>query len=322
MDLPTINVRHLAVFRAVVRAGSVSGAARALHLSQPAVTKTLHLLEDEVGLELFQRIKGRLLITPEAQTLLPQVERLFGHLEAVQHFTEEIRSGYVGSLTVASVATLSSTVVATAISRFSQAHPKVLFDLRALSTRQVIESVSNHQVDVGVIDVSEGGAEMEVTELCRADLGCVMRSDHRLATLPYVTPVDLAGEHLITFAEDTRIGWAVREALRKKRQATPDIVFTVNQTFSAYALAQAGSGVALVDPFPMLMGVFPQLVVRPFRPSIQSRPRALIARSRPVSRIAREFVEQLRTVADDYVSRSADLMRPEAVIDVITHNRR
>jgi DNA-binding transcriptional LysR family regulator len=305
-----INVRHLAVFRAVVKTGAVSGAARVLHLSQPAVTKTLHLLEDEVGLPLFQRIKGRLLITPEAQALVAQVERLFGQLDAVHQFTQEIRSGHVGSLTVASVATLSSTIVAVAISRFNTGHPRVQFDLRALSTRQVIESVTNNQVDVGVIDVSEGGPEMDITELCRADLGCVMRFDHRLASLPHISPADLGNESVITFAEDTRMGWAVREALRKKKSSA-NILFTVNQTFSAYALAQSSSGVALVDPFPMLMGAFPELAVRPFRPSIQSRPRALIAKSRPVSMIARQFVDELRVVADEFVSRSEVLMGPE-----------
>lgn len=307
-----VNVRHLAVFRAVAKTGAVSAAARMLHISQPAVTKTLHLLEEELGMQLFQRIKGRLLITPEAQALLPQVERLFGQVDAVHQFTQEIRSGHVGSLTVASVATLSSTIVAMTISRFSEGHPKVLFDLRAQSTRQVIESVRNNQADIGVIDVSEGGADMDVTELCRADLACVMRHDHPLTLLQQITPADLAHETIITFAEDTQMGWAVRDALRKKKSSSV-ILFTVNQTFSAYALAQSGSGVALVDPFPMLMGVFPELRVRPFRPSIQSRPHALISSSRPVSLIAREFVKDLQRVADEFVARSEVLMRTDTI---------
>jgi DNA-binding transcriptional LysR family regulator len=307
-----VNVRHLAVFRAVAKTGAVSAAARVLHISQPAVTKTLHLLEEELGMQLFQRIKGRLLITPEAQALLPQVERLFGQVDAVHQFTQEIRSGHVGSLTVASVATLSSTIVAMTISRFSEGHPKVLFDLRAQSTRQVIESVRNNQADIGVIDVSEGGADMDVTELCRADLACVMRHDHPLTLLQQITPADLAHETIITFAEDTQMGWAVRDALRKKKSSSV-ILFTVNQTFSAYALAQSGSGVALVDPFPMLTGVFPELRVRPFRPSIQSRPHALISSSRPVSLIAREFVKDLQRVADEFVARSQVLMRTDRV---------
>ena len=52
---PMLNVRHLVVFRAVVKTGSVSAAARTLHISQPAVTKTVRLLEDEIGLPLFSR---------------------------------------------------------------------------------------------------------------------------------------------------------------------------------------------------------------------------------------------------------------------------
>lgn len=306
----TVNVRHLAVFRSVARTGSVSGAARLLHISQPAVTKTLHVLEEEIGLRLFERIKGRLLITPEAQTLLPQVERLFGQVDAVQQITDEIRSGHSGSLTIASVASLSSTIVAVAISRFSATHPKVRVDLRAQSTRQVLDSIANHQVDLGVIDIPEGGPDMEVAELCQADVGCVMPAGHRLATLSAVTPADLRDEVLITFAEDTRTGWAVRDALRK-RKIHGNVTFTVNQTFSAYALAQSGSGVALVDPFPLLMGAFPQLVIRPFRPSVQTRPRTLISTARPVSLITSEFAEMLATVADEFARRSTTLMRRE-----------
>lgn len=304
-----LNVRHLAVFRSVAKTGSVSAAARVLHVSQPAVTKTLHLLEDELQMQLFQRIKGRLHITPEAQALLPQVERLFGQVDVVQHLTQEIRSGHAGSLTVASVTTLSSTIVSTAISRFHASHPNVAFDLRALATRQVIEAVTNHQADLGVIDVQEGSGDMEAVELCRAELACVMRHDHPLAALRQIAPADLSGRTVITFAEDTRTGWAVRDALRRKRSSAR-ILFTVNQTFAAYALAQSGAGLAIVDPFPMLSGTFPELALRSFRPTIHSRPCSLVSNSRPIATIARQFLAELRVVANDFVARSAVLMRP------------
>lgn len=303
-----INVKHLAVFRAVVRTGSVSAAARVLHISQPAVTKTLHLLEEGIGLRLFERIKGRLHITPEAQTLMPQVERLFGNVDAIQKLTEEIRQGFAGSLTVATVATLASSIVSVGISRFHRDHPKVQFDLKALSTRQVLDAVTNNQVDVGVVDVSESGPEMEVHELCRADIVCVMRSDHALAKLSAVTPRDIADETLITFAEDTTSGWAIREVLRKQKLPA-HIAFTVNQTLSAFSLAQEGSGIAVVDPFPMLLGSFPKLVMRPFRPAIESRPRVLVSKTRSSSAISGAFVETLKVIADEMVSESKLLLK-------------
>ena len=311
-----INVKHLAVFRAVVKTGSISAAARLLHVSQPAVTKTLHLLEQSLGLLLFERIKGRLLITQEAQTLIPQVERLFGNLDVVEQLAEEIREGFAGSLTVATVATLASSIVSVAISRFHRQHPKVHFDLKALSTRQVLESVTNNQVDIGVVDVSESGPDMDVHELCRADIVCVMRSDHPLSRLSRIAPKDIAKETMITFAEDTMSGWAIREALRKKKLPV-HIAFTVNHTLSAYSLAQEGSGIAVVDPFPMLLGSFPKLVTRPFHPAIESRPRVLLSKTRPTSVISGVFVKTLKTVADEMVSESRLLMsvsaRPTAV---------
>ena len=66
-----LNVRHLAVFRAVMQVGTVSGAARMLNVSQPAITKSLQLLEGHLNLTLFERIKGRLQPTPDSEVLMP-----------------------------------------------------------------------------------------------------------------------------------------------------------------------------------------------------------------------------------------------------------
>ncbi|MDQ8035502.1 MAG: LysR substrate-binding domain-containing protein [Bordetella sp.] len=143
---------------------------------------------------------------------------------------------------------------------------------------------------------------MEAVELCQAILGCAMPASHRLAALRKVTAADVEQEVLISFAEDTRLGSAVREALRR-RNIVGRITFTVNQTFSAGALAQAGAGVGLVDPFPLLMGAFLQLVNREFKPSIQTRARTLISSSRPTSLITRRFEHMLAEVSDEFTKR-------------------
>src|SRR5580693_2527309 len=76
-----INVRHLAVFRAVMKTGSVSAAARVLNVSQPAITKTLQLVESRIGVPLFRRLKGRLHATAESMLLMPGVDQIFGAVE-------------------------------------------------------------------------------------------------------------------------------------------------------------------------------------------------------------------------------------------------
>ena len=304
-----LNVRHLAVFRAVVRTGSVTTAARVLNVSQPAVTKTLRLLEERIGLPLFLRIKGRLVCTPEAETLMPEVERLFGNVDAVAHLADEIREGYAGTINVATVATLSASLVSTAMTRFHEQHPRVRFDMKALSTRHVLDYVNSGQVDIGVLDLLIGGGDVETHELCRAEIACIMRVDHALAKRRHVRPPDLAEETLVSFADDTMTGWRVREAFRATH--TPcHITFTANHTMSAYALVQTGNAVALVDPFPMISGAYRGLVMRPFRPSIEMKPTAVFSKTRPVSQIARKFLAEMSSVAGEMISASRLLKRP------------
>jgi len=303
-----INVRHLAVFRAVVKAGSVSAAARTLHVSQPAVTKTVRMLEDEIGLPLFARIKGRLVTTPESETLLPEIERLFGNVDAVKHLADEIREGYSGSVTIATVATLSATLVASTIRRFHQQYPRVRFDIRALSTRHAIDLVANNQVDVGILDVTASGFDLEVKELCRAEVGVVMRAEHPLARKKALRPQDLAGETLISFADDTHIGWSLREALHAAGLPS-HVTFTVNHTLSAYALVDAGVGVGVVDAFPLLSGAHERLVIRPFRPVIETRPQVVFSKSRPVSLVTRKFVAEMTSGMAELIAGSRSMLK-------------
>ena len=303
-----LRVRHLAVFRAVVKAGSISGAARLLYVSQPAVTKTIHLLEAELGLLLFLRVNGRLVLTPEAEQLIPEVERLFGNVVAVKNLADEIRDGFSGSISLATVSTLSATLVVGAIERFHRDHPRVRFDIRALTTRYVVDSVTTHQVDVGITDAPTSGGDMEVMELCTSEVGCVIRPSHPLAERQYLTPKDLETETLISYSEETLIGRQLREAF-ESAGAHVNKTFTVNHTHTAYGLVQAGVGIAVVDSFPMLSGAFPNLRILPFRPAMQTRPQVLFSNTRPVPLAARKFVSVLKEATEELIIGSKGMLK-------------
>ncbi|MEO8279774.1 MAG: LysR family transcriptional regulator [Ideonella sp.] len=304
-----LNVKRLAVFRAVVQMGSVSAAARLLHISQPAVTKTIRLLESEVGLPLFLRVNGRLVLTPEAEGLVPEVERLFGKLAAVKNLADAIRDGFSGSISVAAVTTLTPTLVARSVQQFHQLVPRVRFDLRALSTRHVVDAVATHQVDVGIIDAPPSGVDMEVFALCRSEIGCVIRADHRLATRKRLAPSDLAKETLISYGEETYTGWQMRAAFQEAG-VNAAVAFTVNHSYTAYALVQAGVGIGIVDSFPMLSGAYPDLLILPFRPVMQTRPHIVLAKDHPVSLIARKFLDVVRRTTEQLVLESRGMLKP------------
>jgi Transcriptional regulator len=293
-----LNLRHLEVFRTVVKAGSVSAAGRMLYISQPAVTKTLHLLESELGLTLFLRVRGRLVCTPEAEALMPEVERLFGSVASVQHAASQIRQGLRGRITIAAVSTLAMSVVARAVGRFAQSHPEVTFDVRALPTRHVVEYVHNSQVDMGILDVSAPTGTLEVEEFCASEVGCLLHRDHPLARHRVLTPKLLQGQPLISFADDTLTGWRLREAFR---QAGVDYETRLvsNSTVTCYAMIEPLQAIALVDPFTLMSQAWPNLVLRRFRPLLDIRPRFLFQRERPRPLVVQLFTNQLREVAQE-----------------------
>ena len=85
-----MNLRQMEVFRAVMVSGGVNSAATLLHVSPPAISKVLAQAAKSSGLTLFERIRGRLIPTPEAQQLYEEIDKLWQGVEAVRDISQEL----------------------------------------------------------------------------------------------------------------------------------------------------------------------------------------------------------------------------------------
>ena len=85
-----INLRQIEVFRAIMLTSSISGAAKLLHVSQPAVSRLLSYTEQRLGLKLFERIKGRLYPTPEAKRLFTEVNAVYQGVQRVNEVADDL----------------------------------------------------------------------------------------------------------------------------------------------------------------------------------------------------------------------------------------
>lgn len=300
---PVINVRHLAVFRAVMKSGSVSAAARILNVSQPAVTKTLQQIEGRIGVPLFRRVRGRLHATAESLLLMPKIDQVFGAVEEVERLAEGISGGNVGRIAIATVSTLSAAIAAASVSRHNLRRPNVVIRVDAYSTRQVIDEVANNQVDLGIVDTVFGENHWARQELCVARIGCVMPQGHRLASYRQIEPENLRGEVLIAFNENTVVGWLLRERFRQLDKPI-DIAITTNQCLIACSLVAKGTGLALIDPFLLLSDMFPALTVVPIAPVVELRPCIVFPPARPLSIVAQDFVATVKETVKDLVPTS------------------
>ena len=149
---PPVNFQQLRSVRETVRQGfNLTEVAAALHTSQPGVSRQIRELEDELGIEIFERAGKRLTgLTPPGATVLPIVERLLIEAENLKRAGEDFAAAGRGTLTIATTHSQARYVLPTAVRDFSTAHPDVLFRLHQGSPAQVAQLLLDREADIGI----------------------------------------------------------------------------------------------------------------------------------------------------------------------------
>ena len=292
MPMSSISLKQIEYFRAVMEAGTVSGAAAMLNVSQPNVSRMLKYTESRLGLRLFERCKGRLQPTPEATALYREVQSLHTHLDSLQDALRHIVRGELGRFTVGASPSLGRHVLPTALSRLRREYPQLAVKLDILSVSQVIEYLTLGQGECACTIFPISHPQLATEAYAAGALVCGIPRDHPLAGRAVITPKDLAGENLIGFEPNTPHGRMLHEFLSQSGRE-PVFLCTVRFAETACAMAEQGNGIALVDEFTMSGDVFPNLVAVPTKGSKPFRMYMHRAAHRPLSRAATRFGEIL-----------------------------
>ncbi len=192
-----LDARELAVLRAVIERGSVTGAAQALHVSQPAVSRTLLLVEQRLGIALFRRERQRLYPTPEAEMLYGDIVQAVTSIEAVERRARDLRDGRSGALRIASIAAFANSIVPRTVGRLRQRKPGVEYVIDVLTAREVAQRVATFRAEVGLLIDTATLPDIHIEELITFPFGCLMPRSHRLAERPCLSVTDLVNEPLI-----------------------------------------------------------------------------------------------------------------------------
>jgi DNA-binding transcriptional LysR family regulator len=290
-----MNLRQMEVFHAIMRAGSVTGAARLLGVTQPSVSTVLKHCESGLKMRLFERVGGRLLPTPEAEAIFPDVDAVFGRLDAVGRLTADLVGGRLGTLSVAAAFPIANGYLAKAVASFLQTRPGIRVALQSLTSPQVVDRVVSREVELGIAHEPVVNPEVQTEMLVRSGVACVLREDHPLAAFPEIEVKDLEPFPIITYLPQTLLRIPVDRAL-SEAGIVPRIAVQVSLSLTGIMLAYHGAGIALVEPFLLASMPLPGLVSRPLRPRIEVSALLVRAKSAPRSRAMDHFVAHLREV--------------------------
>lgn len=292
-----MNFRQIELLRAVVRCETTVRAARELSLSQPAVSNAIKHLESQLGFPLFERVNNRLFPTAEARELYNDSDPIFSMHAALEAKVEDLRTNRSGHVRIMATPPLGYSVIPAALKTFLAKRQKtrVSFDVRRFEG--IIENVDNGVAELGFV-MGLGDDHKGVDSECffSERMVCVMRRDHPLAEKSVITPADLKRTAYIALQRGTQMGTIVRHAFEKAGEA---FTFAVEVRYcnTACVLAEAGVGVAVVDPLsPLAAGS--ELIVRRFEPEAIVSASAVRSRKRPLSRTAEAFLREVRGVAE------------------------
>lgn len=285
-----MRLRHIEVFNAVMLTGSVSGAARLVNVTQPAVSRTLQHAELQLGFALFQRRKGRLTPTSEALTLYPHIERLFAQLDEVQRLAASLKAGGDGAkeLRILTVLALSYEILPHAVKLFRVKHADVPISVRALHSPQIVSALALQEADIGFLfspQPGSGHSALAYEHLADGRMVCIAPKGllgARLLKRGSVSLADLTQLPVIGLDVHDPIGRSLNQACREADVGLQSDI-TVQTYHAALALAHHGLGIALVDSCTAVSADLARVDVLALEPLIPVPFKALLPAGKPSS---------------------------------------
>jgi DNA-binding transcriptional LysR family regulator len=283
------------VFHAIMVTGTVTGAARLLNVTQPAISTVLKHCESRLDMKLFKRAGGRLHPTEEALAIFPDVAAIFGRIDAVDRLTKDLVGGTLGTLSIAAAFPIANGYLAKAVALFMKERPRVRCTLQSLTSPQVLDRVINREVELGVAHEPIVSAAVDTEVLMSWSLACVMPEGHPLAEHAEIDVQALAPYPIITYLPQIVFRPYVERAFSQAGIA-PTIAAQVSVALTGIMLARFGAGVAIVDALLIDSMNIPGIVVRSLRPRIEAKTLLVQPRDAPRSVIVSDFVKHLRKV--------------------------
>ncbi|PKQ15051.1 MAG: LysR family transcriptional regulator [Actinobacteria bacterium HGW-Actinobacteria-7] len=240
-----MNVSQLRTFVTVVEAGSFSEAARALGISQPAVTMQVQSLESDVGATLLDRRYRRVDLTEAGRTLLPHARRVLAQIDSAKEEIVALSGAVTGRLTIAASTTPGVYVIPRLMGAFLSSFPEVGIRILVHDTSEVVAMVESGEAHIGLTGATVRGARVTYQESGADDLVLICPPQHPLATREKVALTDLADET-----------WIMRESGSGTRQVAERILTEHGlDTEELRVAVELGTGEAIVSAVEGGLGV-------------------------------------------------------------------
>lgn len=291
-----LNLRQIEVFHAIMIAGSLSGAARMLCVSQPAVSRVLATAESRLRMLMFERVRGRLQPTPEARRLFSEVESILDGVRRFNALAADMAAGAQGELSLVSSPSFGEWLMPVAIRRFRARYPDVRIKYRPLPFDSLLPHVLLGHAELAISSMPPpASANAAARPIGHSFIECAIPERHPLAQAESVSAADLVGQAFISYGRGTPFGRLVADFFAASGLTVRSDI-EIRSTPEAMAMVREGVGVALIEAFGARRSVQDGVVLKPLSPSLSHRIYLIHANTQPLSAMAKEFLATVKRV--------------------------
>ncbi len=261
-----LNFRQLEVFRAIMIAKTVSGAAELLHVSQPGISRLLKYMEYKLGIALFERHKGRLIPTPEGEELFHELEPIYQRIEELDVTIDRITRPDNHLYQIACTPSLATYVLPRLLARVKACMPHMQVKLEALSNEEITDFITQRRVDFALAFYDTEHPLVMSEPSINVGMVAVVPQDHPLAKRKSLQFSDLVEHELVMYYPETLLGTTLNKALDALDSGHPPrMAAMVRYGDDACAMVEQGLGITVVFEYTAMPHRFPKLRTIPIK---------------------------------------------------------
>jgi len=235
-----MEIDQVETFLAVATFGGFHRAAEALRISQPAVSARIRALEDSLGVKLFARSRGGLMVSEAGRIFRPHAEQLLRTASLARQAVHEAQPASGVPLQIAAALSISVYFLPDVLKRFQRAHPNVIVSIRAGHSKEVLDMVLNEEAEIGLAR-SLQHPEVETITLREDPLLLVAHPRHSPAHSQRAHLERVASWPLI-FYDRGSSDWTLTHSLFRRAGLVPNVALEADSIETAKRMVERGLG--------------------------------------------------------------------------------
>ena len=292
------DLRRLQYFVAVAQERNFTRAAERLHIAQPALSRQVRLLEQELGVELLHRTTHEFELTEAGEFLLERGPALLGATDDLWRSVRRYGTGERGQVVVAYGASASYETAPRLLRALAESHPGITMTTAVKSVDEIVAGLRNGSVDLGLVRCPPEVAGLDARRVRIERQGVLMRRDHRLASNSMLAVAELADETVLLHPRDGNPGhYDAVLGLFREHALEPRVQLRALSFDLAYTPVLQGDVIAIIGESSITLGLPEELCWLPLAPPAAFEV-SLLARSHNRSPALDRMLDAATGIAD------------------------